>query len=92
MKNFEEIINSEEKVMIKFGASWCGPCKVMDRRLEYLIYDKLNVHKVDVEEFTDLGSKMSIRNLPTTIIFQKGEIIDRFSGLLTVEQLRDKIK
>ena len=92
MKNFEELINSSEKVMIKFGASWCGPCKVMDKRLAPLIEEGLNVYKVDVEEFFSLGAKLAVRNLPTTIVFQNGEAIERFSGYATIEQLREKLK
>ena len=92
MKNFEELINSSEKVMIKFGASWCGPCKVMDKRLAPLIEEGLNVYKVDVEEWTSLGAKLGVRNLPTTIVFQNGEVIDKILGYATVEQLREKLK
>ena len=92
MKNFEELIKSSEKVMIKFGASWCGPCKVMDKRLAPLIEEGLNVYKVDVEEFSALGAKLAVRNLPTTIVFQNGEAVDRFSGYATIEQLREKLK
>lgn len=92
MKNFEEIIKSSEKVMIKFGASWCGPCKIMDTRIDPLIKEGLNIHKVDVEEWISLGTKLAIRNLPTTIVFQDGYAIDRFSGYATVDQLRNKLK
>jgi thioredoxin-like negative regulator of GroEL len=52
----------------------------------------LNVHKVDVEEWPSLGAKLAIKNLPTTIVFQNGEAIDRFSGYATIEQLREKLK
>jgi thioredoxin 1 len=92
MKNFEELINSSEKVMIKFGASWCGPCKIMDTRLDPLIKEGLNVHKVDVEKYSNLGAKLAVRNLPTTIVFQNGEVVERFSGYATVDQLRNKLK
>ena len=92
MGNFEELIKSSEKVMIKFGASWCGPCKVMDKRLAPLIEEGLNIHKVDVEKLPALGAKLVIRNLPTIMVFQDGEAVDRFSGYATDEQLRNKLK
>jgi thioredoxin 1 len=93
MENFKEVVlDSSEKVMVKFGASWCGPCRVMDGRLQQLIYDNLNVEKVDVEKFPKIGAKYAIRNLPTIIVFQNGEVAERFEGYASVDQLREKLK
>ena len=93
MKNFEEVVNSKEKVLVKFGADWCGPCKIMDARLKQLTDDGYdNIHKVDIEEFQSLGTKFVIKNLPTIIIFQNGEVVDRFSGFVSVTELKEKLK
>ena len=93
MKNFEEIINSEEKVLVKFGADWCGPCKIMDKALGGLIAEGIpNIYKINVEEFPEIAGKYAIRNLPTTMIFQNGLLVDRFSGLATASQIKEKLK
>lgn len=51
----------------KFGASWCGPCKVLDRTLEQLSGIEIIKHDVDEEE--DLANDLGIRNVPVLIYY-----------------------
>ncbi len=81
MENFKEIINSEQKVLVKFGAPWCGPCRVMDRVLKQVEEKGVkNIYKINVEKEPELSTEYKIRHLPTVIIFWKGEIFYRFNG------------
>ena len=50
------------KKIEKFGASWCGPCKVLDRTLEQLTGVEIIKHDVDEEE--ELANVRGIRNVP----------------------------
>ncbi len=95
MKEFEEIIKSENKVLVKFGANWCGPCKIMDKILSEVQRDKTygkRVYKVDVELLPELGAKYNIRNLPTCIIFQNGEVVERFTGRKYAKEIMEMLE
>lgn len=80
---FYEFINSSERVIVKFGAKWCSPCIGMEPALEAVStkYPGL-VGDVDIEESDNktIATRFSIRNIPTTIVFQNGEVIERKIG------------
>lgn len=78
--------------ILKFGASWCGPCKVLDQRLEE--FNKCEVIRYDVEETEDdLLAKYKIRNVPTTIIVDEaGNEVGRIPGIFNLSELEEKLK
>ena len=49
----------------KFGAAWCGPCKVLDKTLEKVTGVEIN--KYDVDQFEDLAAERGVRNIPVMI-------------------------
>ena len=89
MEGFENLINKPEKILVKFGADWCGPCKILDRTLDSMIKDGAkNIVKIDVEKQMDLARKYNIRNVPTMIVFAGGLLIERVSGIRTENQIK----
>jgi thioredoxin 1 len=71
-------------VLIDFWASWCMPCKMMAPILNEIaeeLGDKAKIAKVNVEEFQQLSSKFSVRNIPTLVLMKNGKEIDRFVGV-----------
>lgn len=81
-----------EYKIIKFGADWCGPCKVLNKKLED--FTGCEVVKYDVDEVEDdLLQKYQIRNIPVTILVDKNENeIQRWVGVFNVDEISDKIK
>ena len=94
--DFEDKIKQEEISIIQFSASWCSPCKALTPVLEKLSTDyegKAMFYYADVEEGgINTGSVMGIRGVPTTIIFKKGEEIDRLVGNPGEGQVRSFIE
>lgn len=75
-------IQSSEKTMVIFSADWCGPCKAMNPLLEEAKTQSSRIMKVNVDENRDLVSKMGIRSIPTTVIFQNGSAVDKKVGAM----------
>lgn len=84
-QSFSNIINEEHLVLVDFFAEWCGPCKTLapilkDVKKEF--GEPLKIIKVDVDKNQMVSSKFQVRGVPTMILFKKGELLWRQSGVL----------
>ena len=78
--------------ILKFGADWCMPCKVLNKKLED--FTDCEVVKYDVDDVDEeLLEKFKIRNIPVTILVDDNEKeIQRWVGLFNLQEITDKIK
>lgn len=78
--------------ILKFGADWCMPCKVLNKKLED--FTDCEVVKYDVDDADEeLLKKFKIRNIPVTILLDENEEeIQRWVGLFNLQEITDKIK
>lgn len=78
--------------VIKFGAEWCAPCKVLNKNLEN--FTDCEVVKYDVDDVDeDLLEKFKIRNIPVTVLVDDDENeIQRWIGVFNVQEISNKIK
>jgi len=81
--DFQEVLNSSPvPVLVDFFAEWCPPCKKLGPTLEALAEDlagRLTIVKVNVDN-SDLAGQFGVMNIPTMIIFQKGQEVKRLVG------------
>ena len=94
-KSFEEdVISSENPVLVDFWAEWCGPCKMIAPILEQLdneMGDKIKIVKVDVDNNNQTAMKFAIRSIPTLIIVKDGAVISQHIGAASKAQLENFI-
>lgn len=83
--NFEdEVISASEPVLVDFWAEWCMPCKALGPTIDELATEyagKVKVGKVNTDENQSLSAKFGISAIPTVMLFQNGEIIEKFVGM-----------
>jgi|LakMenEpi03Aug12_release.lakeMendotaPanAssembly.Ray.scaffolds.fasta_scaffold3956257_1 thioredoxin 1 len=84
--------------VIKFGADWCGPCKMLEPTIVSL-KEKFNVEDsgvevigIDVDVDPETSSKYGIRNVPTIIFEKDGIVVERMVGVKQPSDIENKIK
>jgi len=93
----KEVIESSLPVIVDFWATWCGPCQVMGPVIDAIAEEhegKIKVLKLNVDENPVTPAKYGIRGIPTLILFNGGEIVERIVGAQpkgTVENLLKKV-
>ena len=80
--NFEQIKNSDKKVLIDFYADWCGPCRMVSPIIDEIAgeRDDIIVGKVNVDENPSLASEFSVYSIPTLVILKNGKVEAQVTG------------
>ncbi len=93
--NFDELIQSNNIVVVDFWAEWCGPCRMVAPILEELgkfFGDQVVIGKLNVDDNPDSPEKYLIRNIPTILLFKDGKLADKVVGALPKPALQAKIE
>lgn len=74
-EQFNELINGEKPVIIKFFAGWCPDCTRMDMFINPIIeeYNQYNWYQINRDEFPDLAEKYEVMGIPSLLIYKNGE-------------------
>ena len=83
------------KKVIKFFATWCGPCKVYGKTWDKItpVYDNVTFQEVDIDKDTDgLAAKYKIMTVPTTIAILEDGTVKKEEGRLSAQELTNLIE
>jgi thioredoxin 1 len=88
-------VTNTDLVIVDFYADWCGPCKAVSPVLDSLAEDdpSISIVKIDVDDPTKYETvlEFQIRQVPTLLIFHKGELKKTLMGARTKASLQTEI-
>lgn len=94
-EDFERtVLESDVPVLVDFYADWCAPCKMVAPLIDEIAHrqiGKMLVVKVDTDHAPDVAMRYEIRSIPTLIIFEDGEEIERSLGF-EPERVRELVE
>ena len=90
----KEVLDSNVPVLVEFGATWCGPCKMLEPLLDQLATEwqgKIRIVKVDVDQGVTLTIKYQVMSVPTLILFKQSQPKERLSGYQPKDRIVGKM-
>ena len=90
METFKDVISGDQLVLVDFFATWCQPCKMMHPILEQVkevLGERIRIIKVDVDKYGVTASLYRIQSVPTLMLFRRGEVLWRTSGVMQKSEL-----
>ncbi|WP_409070957.1 thioredoxin [Flavobacterium sp.] len=90
MSSFNDIIQSDQPVLVDFFATWCGPCQMLAPILKEVkanLGERVSIIKIDVDKNQAVAAQYQVRGVPTMILFQNGKPLWRQSGVMSKEDI-----
>jgi thioredoxin 1 len=90
MSSFNQIIQSDQPVLVDFFATWCGPCQMLAPILKEVkanLGERISIIKIDVDKNQAVAAQYQVRGVPTMILFQNGKPLWRQSGVISKEDI-----
>jgi thioredoxin 1 len=76
--------------VIKFSASWCGPCKMLTKTLQNIITE-VEIEEIDVDQSRELAQQYRVRGVPTLVMVEDDTELKRIVGVKSKEELENWI-
>ena len=96
VSNFEnEVLRSDQPVLVDFYADWCGPCRMLAPVLEEIAREYeggVKVGKVNVDEQMELAQKFGVSSIPLLVVFKDGQPVAKSLGYRPKEEIVNLLK
>jgi len=89
-ENFDqEVLQSKEKVLLDFWASWCGPCRMLSPVIDEISEENKSIKtgKVNVDEQPELAAAFRVTSIPTVIVMENGKVKNQMVGVRPKAQI-----
>ncbi|MET4583798.1 thioredoxin 1 [Conyzicola nivalis] len=79
----DQVLNSEDTIMVDFWAEWCGPCRAVSPILDQIASEhssKIKIVKLNVDDNPEIAMKYQITSIPAMKVFKGGEVVKTIIG------------
>lgn len=94
-QNFDqEVLKSDQPVLVDFWAPWCGPCKMLSPVVEAISQEyngKLKVVKLNTDDNQQTAMNYHISGIPSLLMFKGGKVVDQLVGALPKPKLKEMV-
>lgn len=80
------------KQLLKFSATWCGPCKMLSTSIQQADLGDVELVEIDIDEQFDKATEYNIRGVPTLVLVEDGTEVKRKSGFMMAKEVEEFIQ
>ncbi len=94
-EDFDRLKNQGKPILLDFYADWCGPCQALLPTVEKLAKEyegRVEIQKVNVDKNKELAAYFEVRSIPSLFFMQHAKIVERITGLVAENTLREKLE